>query len=152
MTTTGTRIIKNDGSETFEIRATNVKLQKSNNIVIQSILSAAGGIAGGTPVLAKISWKVDFVIRNTDAADYPNSGTYSSTPNTDNYGFYEELSRAFDEWRPTTADGLDTFEYDGRSVDVTLSDLQLNEDRSGEDISRQYSGTLELSTFTVYIG
>jgi len=152
MTSVPFKLVKNDGSEEFTLKTTNVKLQKSNNIVIRSILSAIGGLAGATPVLAKTSWKIDFVIRDMDAADYPNSGTYSSTPNTDNYGFYEELRRAFDRWGPTTADGLDTLEYDGRSVDVAFSDLQLNENPDGGDPPREYSGTIEMATYSVYIG
>lgn len=151
MTSTDVSLVKNDGSETFTLRVNHVKYANSHSVITKAILSATGGLAGADPVLSKESWKLTIEIVNTDAADYPNSGTYSSTPNTDNYGMYEELRRAANEWGPDTSDGLDTLNYDGRSVDVVITDLQLNEDIT-EDPKREYSGTIELSHYDVYIG
>lgn len=151
MTDTDVQLDKNDGSETFVLRVTNVKYANSQSVLTRSILSATGGLAGANPVLSKETWTLTIEIANTDAADYPNSGTYSSTPNTDNYGMYEELRRAANEWGPTTADGLDTMTYDGRTVDVVITDLQLTEDIE-RDPKREYSGTIELTHFDVYIG
>lgn len=151
MTTTDVSLKKNDGSETFVLRVTNVKYSNSQSVITRAILSATGGLAGADPVLSKETFKLSIEIANTDAADYPNSGTYSSTPNTDNYGMYEELRRVANEWGPDSTDGLDTLEYDGRSVDVVISDLQLTEDIE-QDPKREYSGTIEVTHFDVYIG
>lgn len=151
MTNTETELEKNDGTEKFTLKVTNVKTQVSNNVIVKSILSAAGGLAGANPVLSKEAYQCSVVIKDMEASDYPNSGSYSTTPNTHNYGQMEELRRAAREWGPDTNDGFDQFLYDGRSIDVVISDLQLNEDRS-QDLSREWAGTLELTHYDVYIG
>lgn len=151
MTSTGLSLVKNDGTEEFVLRGSNVKLSVSNNVIIKSILSAVGGLAGANPVLSKETYQISVILKGVEAADYPNSGTYSVTPNTHNYGMHNELARAAREWGPTTADGLDTLEYDGRSIDGVISDLQLSEDRTSDN-QRQYTGTLEFTHFDVYIG
>ena len=151
MTNTATELVRNDRSETFTLKVNKVKTQVSNNVIIKSILSAVGGLAGANPVLSKEAYQLEVVLKDVEAADYPNAGSYTSTPNTHNYGMHNELRRAAREWGPTTSDGFDQFKYDGRSIDVVISDLQLTEDRSG-DLSRQYTGTLELVHYDVYIG
>jgi len=151
MTSTGITLVKNDGSETFTLKVTNVKVQVSNNVIIKSILSAVGGLAGANPVLSKEAYQLSVVIKDMDASDYPNSGTYSVTPNTHAYGQHNELLRVAAEWGPTQADGLDTLNYDGRSISGVISDLQLSEDRTSDN-QRQYTGTLEFTHFDVYIG
>lgn len=151
MTNTATELVRNDGSETFTLKVNKVKTQVSNNVIIKSILSAVGGLAGANPVLSKEAYQLEVVLKDVEAADYPNSGSYTTTPNTHNYGMYNELRRAAREWGPTVADGFDQFKYDGRSIDVVISDLQLTENRN-KDISRQWTGTLELVHYDVYIG
>lgn len=152
MTDTALSIERNDGTEEFTLKSNQVKMALSASTTIKAVLSAAGGLAGASPVLAKETYQINLVLKDVEAEDYPNSSTYEDEDvNPHNYGIHSELRRAFKEWGPTVSDGFDTLHYDGRDIDGMITDLQLTENRQ-EDVSRQYTGMLEWSHVSVYIG
>lgn len=141
MTNTGVELEKNDATETFTLKVNNVTASNANNIITHTIISAAGSIAGSAPLFEKETYELSGVIKGMEAADYPNSGTYSD----DDYGQAEELRRATKEWGDIQ-NGLDTFKWDGRSIGVVISELRLDQNRE-QDIPKQYGFTLELTAF-----
>lgn len=147
MTDTGVTLTKNDGSEQFTLKVNNVTMSNSSNVIVKSIISAAGELAGTDPVLAKETYELSGDIRGMDGTDYPNSGVYSD----DDFGMTEELRRAAKQWGPDTNNGLDTLDWDGRTIDVVISEIRIDQNRN-QDPEKQYSFTLELTTYDVYTG
>lgn len=152
MTTTDLTLVKNDGTETFTLKANNVKSTVSMGVVTKALLGAAASLSGGDPTLAKETYEINGVIKDVDAGDYPNSGTYAD----DDLGMSEELKRAAKEWKPTTSDGLNTMNYDQGAdlrgpVDGLLTEVSITEDRSA-DKPRDYTFTLEWTHYDVYVG
>lgn len=152
MTSTNLTIVKNDGTETFTLKANSVKSTVSMGVVTKALLGAAASLSGGDPVLAKETYEINGVIKDVDAADYPNSGTYSD----DDLGMSEELKRACKEWQPTSGDGLNVMNYDQGAdlrgaVDGLLTEVAITEDR-GSDKPRDYTFTLEWTHYDVYVG
>lgn len=152
MTSTNLTLVKNDGTETFTLKANSVKSTVSMGVVTKALLGAAASLSGGDPVLAKETYEINGVIKDVEAADYPNSGTYSD----DDLGMSEELKRAAKEWKPTTGDGLNTMNYDQGAnlrgaVDGLLTEVAVTENRSA-DKPRDYEFTLEWTHYDVYVG
>jgi hypothetical protein len=146
MTSTGVNLVKNDGSETFVLKVENIENTNSNNIVTHTLVSEIGNIAGEEPLFEKEGYTVDGVIAGTEPADYPNSGTYSNH----DYGMSEELRRAVRQWGNVATGGLDTLQWDGRSIGVVIADFILTQDRTA-DGPRQYTYTLELTSYDTSI-
>jgi hypothetical protein len=152
MTSTGLTITKNDGTEQFTLKSNQVKSVVSMGVVTKALLGGISSLSGGDPTLSKETFEINGVIREMEAADYPNSGTYAD----DDLGFSEELRRACKEWRPTTSDGLNTLEYDTGTdlrgpIDGLLTEVQITENRDN-DAPRQYGFTLEWTHYDVYVG
>jgi hypothetical protein len=152
MTSTGLTITKNDGTEQFTLKSNQVKTVISMGVITKAILGGASSLAGGDPTLSKETLEINGVIRDMEAADYPNSGTY----NDDDLGFAEELRRAVKEWRPTTSNGLNTLEYETGTnlrgpISGLLTEVQVTENRDN-DAPRQYTFTIEWTHYDVYIG
>jgi hypothetical protein len=152
MTTTDLTLVKNDGSETFTLKATDVKSTVSMGVVTKALLGGAASLSGGDPVLSKETYELNGVIKDVDAADYPNAGTYSD----DDLGMAEELKRAAKEWQPTVQDGLNVMNYDQGAnrrggIDGLLTEVAVTEDRSA-DKPRDYTFTIEWTHYDVYTG
>ncbi|AGM11814.1 hypothetical protein M201_gp44 [Haloarcula californiae tailed virus 2] len=141
MTNTGVELEKNDGSETFTLKVNNVTASNANNVITHTIVSVAGSIAGSAPLFEKETYELSGEIKGMEAADYPNSGTYSD----DDYGQAEELRRATKVWGDIQ-NGLDTLRWDGRSIGVVISEFRLDQNRE-QDIPKNYTFTLELTAF-----
>lgn len=154
MTDLPLKLTRNDGTEEFVIKADQVRLAISSSTTIKAVLSVAGGLAGADPVLAKETYQIQLNIKGVESGDYPNSGTYAgmSGDRVHNYGMHSELRRAYKEWGPTKSDGFDTLHYDGRTISGMMSDLQLTENPGGNEPPRQYTGQIEWSHASVYIG
>ena len=149
------RLVRNDGSETFRLKAERVETAVENGLVTDSIISAASRqVAGGKLVLELQTYTIDFVIQGMTAADYPNSSQYDgsgpSTPDNDDYGFREELMRASKEWGFDASNGFDTLEYDGRSIDGVITAFNPVEDTSNRP-ARAYDATLEWTFLDAYV-
>lgn len=152
MTSTGLTLTKNDGTEQFTLKANTVKSVVSMGVTTKALLGGISSISGGDPVLAKETYEINAVIRDMEADDYPNSGTYADH----DLGFGEEIKRAAKEWRPTTTDGLNTMEYDQGSnlrgpVEGILTEVQVQENRD-QDKARDYTLTIEWTHYDVYVG
>jgi hypothetical protein len=152
MTDTDLQLVKNDGTETFTLKATSVKSTVSMGVITKSLLGAFASLSGTNPVLAKETYELTCVVRDTDAGDYPNSGTYAD----DDLGLTEELKRAAKQWQPTFADGLNVMEYDTGAnlrgpVDGLLTEVAVQENRD-QNAPRDYEVTLEWTHFDVYVG
>ncbi len=141
MTNTGTELEKNDGSEKFTLKTNNLTSSNANNVILHTIVAEAGRIAGEEPIFEKESYELTGVIQAMEAADYPNSGTYSD----DDFGFVEELRRATKEWGDIS-NGLDTLYWDGRTIDVVISEVRIDQNRE-ETPEKEYSFTMELTAF-----
>ena len=141
MTSTGVELEKNDGSEKFTLKVNNLTSSNANNVILHTIVAEAGRIAGESPIFEKESYELTGVIQAMEAADYPNSGTYSD----DDFGMVEELRRATKEWGDIS-NGLDTLYWDGRTIDVVISEVRIDQNRE-ETPEKEYSFTMELTAF-----
>lgn len=158
MSDTNLIIEKNDGTESFTLKAESVKSTVSVGVVTQSLLGGlqsatnALGISGADPTLAKETYEINGVVKDADPEDYPNSGTYDN----DDLGMTEEMKRAAKTWLPTTQDGLNVLYYDEGanlrgSIDGLLTEVAVQENR-GSDGPRQYTFTMEWTHYDVYVG
>lgn len=143
MTNTGITLTKNDSSEVFHLKVSNVTAENANHVITHAIVSAAGNLAGSGPIFEKESYQLSGRIAGMDSSDYPNSGTYTSEG--DDYGQAEELRRATKQWGDIE-NGLDTLTWDGRIIDVVISDFRLEQNRE-QEAPKQYTFTLELTAF-----
>lgn len=141
MTSTGVELVKNDGSETFTLKVNDISATNANNIVTHTIVAEVGQILGEEPLFEKEEYEISGRIVGMEGADYPNDGTYTD----DDFGQSEELRRASKVWGDIT-NGLDTLNWDGRSIDVVISEFRLTENRQN-NAERQYSFTLLLTAF-----
>jgi hypothetical protein len=143
-------LTKADGTETFKLRTEKVTSKVSNGLVSRSILSGLGDlVAGSDPVLNTETYKLQNVrIRNVDASDYPNSSSYSN----DNYGMENELRRAAKEYGPSLAQGFDTLNWDGRQIDVVITDFTSEQSQVEDGVPRVYTANIEVTHVDVYVG
>jgi len=140
------KLIRNDGSETFRLKAYNVETDVENGLITDSLASAFRQVVGSKLRLDLQTYTVDFVIQGMTPDDYPNSSTYdgssASTPDDDDYGFRDELIRASKEWGYDTNNGFDVLEYDGRQIDGVITSFNPTEDTDNRP-GRTYDATLE---------
>jgi len=118
------QLTRNDGSETFDFKATSVEYSASNGLVTSSVISALREVIGGKLVLSKETLVVQADVKGMDSDQYPNSGTYSD----DDLGFESELRRAHKEWGFDSSDGFDLLtwgsrpDFQGVFTDVTVTE------------------------------
>jgi len=147
MTSTEVELRRNDGSETFVLKATRVDPSVENGLITDSIISATSRqVLGGKFVLANETYQIDFDIQGMEAADYPNSGSYSNH----DYGFKSELWRAAHEWGFTIADGFDQLYYDGDLIDGVITLFNPTEDTEQRK-ARTYDATVEFTHLDAFI-
>ena len=148
MTSTSVDIERNDGSETFVLKTSRIDHEISNGLVTDSIISGVSReLGGGKLVLDIRKFEIDIDIQGMEAADYPNSSTYSD----DDYGYAQELERAALTWGWTSSDGFDTLNYDGRTLTGVLTNLNLVENTENTK-ARQYTGNIEWTYLDVFVG
>jgi len=143
-------LTNDDGSETFQLRVEKVESKVSNGLITRSILSGLGDlVAGSDPVLNTETYKLQNVqIRNVDANDYPNSSSYSN----DNYGMENELRRAAKEWGPSAAQGFDQLHWDGRDIDMVITDFSSAQSAVDDGVPKVYTVNMEVTHVDVYVG
>lgn len=145
----GVTLTRNDGSETFDLKATKVKKSLSNGLITDSIVSALREVVGGKLVFDKETLVVEGIIQDMDADQYPNSGTYSD----DDLGFERELDRAGKEWGFTDADGFDTLTWGNRSaIDGVITQVDATENSDDPELGAgAYTFTLEFTYLDAFI-
>jgi len=84
------QLTRNDGTETFDFKATSVEYSASNGVVTSSVISALREVIGGKLVIENETIVVKADVKNMDSDQFPNSGTYSD----EDLGFESELRRA----------------------------------------------------------
>jgi hypothetical protein len=140
------KLVRNDGSETFRLKAHNVETDVENSLITDSLASAFRQVVGSKFRLSLQVYTIEFRIQGMTPDDYPNSGVYdgssASTPDNDDYGFRDELMRASKEWGYDTANGFDTLEYDGRPIDGVITSFNPSENTDNRP-GRTYDATLE---------
>lgn len=140
------KLIRNDGSETFRLKAYQVETDIENSIVTDSLASAFRQVIGSKLRLELQTYTINFDIQGMTPDDYPNSSVYDgsspSTPDNDDYGFRDELIRASKEWGYDTSNGFDVLEYDGRQIDGVITSYNPTEDTENRP-GRTYDGILE---------
>jgi len=147
MTSTEVTLTRNDGSETFVLKAESVDRSVENGLVTDSIISAVSRqVVGGKLVLSRETYQIDFPIQGMEAADYPNSGTYTDH----DWGFNEELWRAAHDWGFTLADGFDTLSYRDRTVDGVITLFNPKED-TGQQKAGTFDASLEFTHLDAYV-
>lgn len=147
MTDTEVELRRNDGSETFVLKATSVEMTVSNGLVTDSIISAASNqVLGSKLVLDAQTYQIDLEIQGMESGDYPNSASYSD----DDKGFRDELKRASLEWGFTLADQFDVLYYDGRTIDGVLTEYSPVEDLSSRQ-ARTYDATIEWTHLDAWV-
>jgi len=141
------RILRNDGSEEFRLKATQVETAVENNVVTDSIISGASrAVAGGKLVLGLQRYQISFVIQGTEPGDYPNAGTHAN----DDKGMRDELLRASKTFGFTQADGFDKLLYDGRSIAGVFTSYNVTEDTSSRP-ARTYDATIEWTHLDAFV-
>lgn len=145
----GVTLDRNDGSESFDIKALKVKKSYSNGLVTDSIVSALREVIGGKLVFNKETLVVEAIIQDMDADQYPNSGTYSD----DDLGFEREIDRAGKEWGFDTTDGFDTLTWGARSpINGVITQVDATENAEDPDLGvGAYSLTLEFTYLDAFI-
>lgn len=148
------KLVRNDGSETFRLKANRVETDIENGIITDSLASAARQVVGSKLRLELQTYTIDFVIQGMTSNDYPNSAQYdgssASTPDNDDYGFREELERASKEWGYDVSNGFDTLEYDGRSIGGVITSFNPTEDTEQRP-GRTYDATLEWTFLNEFV-
>lgn len=141
------RIKRNDGSETFRLKAETVETQVENGLALDSITSAVSrAIAGGKLVLELQRYQIEFPIQGMTADDYPNDGVYSNHDK----GFRDELLRASKEWGYDTTNSFDTLEYGDRTIDGVITAYNPQENAT-ERPDGTYSASLEWTFLDAYV-
>lgn len=147
VTNTEVELRRNDGSETFILKASSVELTVSNGLVMDSIISASTNkILGSKLVLDAQVYQIDATIQGMDSGDYPNSSNYSDHDK----GFRDELKRASLEWGYTASNGFDTLYYDSRTIDGVITEYSPLEDLEQRQ-ARTYDATIEFSHLSNYV-
>lgn len=147
MTTTAVTLTRNDGSEEFTLKAESVDRSVENGLVTDSIISAASReLVGGKLVLSRETYTIGFPIQGMEAADYPNSGTYTD----DDWGFNEELWRAAHEWGFDLTNGFDTLDYRDKTIDGVITLYNPNED-TNQQKPGSYDATLEFTHVDAFV-
>lgn len=141
------RIQRNDGSETFRLKASRVETSVENNVATDSIISGASrALAGGKLVLGLQRYQITIVIQGTEPGDYPNSATHTD----DDKGMRDELLRASKTFGFTVADGFDKLLYDGRQIDGVFTGLDITED-TGSRPARTYEASIEWTHLDAFV-
>lgn len=145
----GVQLDRNDGSETFDLKASTVKTTVSNGLVTDSIVSALREVVGGKLVLDKETLVVEGTIQDMDSDQYPNSGTYSD----DDLGFERELNRAAKEWGFDSTDGFDTLTWGNRSaIDGVITQVDATENADDPELGAgAYEFTVEFTYLDAFI-
>lgn len=151
--TTDVQLVKNDGSETFNLKAESVEVNVSNNLVARAILSAAGDFAGADPVLNTEKYQVTgIMISDIDDSDFPTGRANGSIPNSENNERMESaLRRAAKEWGPDTSDGFDQLKWNHQSIDVIITSYGATESAE-QPRDNIFMADLELTHVDVYVG
>lgn len=145
----GVTLTRNDGSESFDIKATRVKKSYSNGLITDSIVSALREVVGGKLVFDKETIVVEGIIQDMDPDQYPNSGSYSD----DDLGFEREIDRAGKEWGFDTTDGFDTITWGARSpINGVITQVDAEENAEDAELGPgSYSLTLEVTYLDAFI-
>ena len=145
----GVQLVRNDGSETFDFKASRVQDTTSNGLVTDSVLSGVREVIGGKLVLDKESLVVEAIITNVDPDQYPNSGTYSD----DNLGFEREIHRAANTWGWDRQDGFDVLKWDTRgAIDGVITEVETQENADDSELGpRAYEVSVEFTYLDAFI-
>jgi hypothetical protein len=150
----GVALIRNDGSESFDLKANKLDRSLGNNVVKQGVLAQAGEIAGKDVALGFETITVDGKIADTQQGTYPTGGNYPSI-NLSNWARATEkemaLVHAAKTWGPDNSDKFDVLEWGPRSIDGIITKLGTTENRS-KNGPEQYTYTLEFTHITRYVG
>jgi len=146
----GVQLVRNDGSETFDFKATRVKNTTSNGLVTDTVISALREVIGGKLVLEKEEFIIEAIIQDMDGSQYPNSGTYSD----DSLGFERELQRAAKTWGWTASDGFDNLLWGGRSpLNGVITQVDTEENAEDETLGPgSYTVNVEFTYLDAFIG
>lgn len=141
MPETEVRLIRNDGSETFQLKAERVEMTTSNGFVTSSVISGASNeVLGSKLVLDMVTFQIAIKIQGHEASDYPNSSSYSDHDR----GFAREIRRASEQWGYTVSDDLDELYWDGRRVGGVITEVSVSEDVN-QQMQRTYTGDIEFT-------
>lgn len=143
-------LTRNDGSETFTLKAETVQFRQSNGLITDSVISALREVVGGKLVLERETYVVGGIIKGVEADQYPNAGTYEDH----DYGMKSELDRASDTWGYDTTNGFDYLTW-GRDPprQGVFTSVALTEDASDPEMgSGAYAFEIEWTYLDQYVG
>lgn len=143
------KLVRNDGSETFEFKAEDVDYTQSNGLVTDSVISALREVIGGKLVLEKETIVVSGIVKDMPSDHYPNSGSYSD----DDLGFESELRRAGKEWGFDTTDGFDELYWGPRpAFQGVLTEVGITEDATSTELGAgSYEFEIEFTYLDAFI-
>lgn len=148
------QLIRNDGTDTFNLKVSKWDRQIGNNIVTKGILGVAGDLSGKEVNIGFEKYTLDGKLNNTQDGTYPTGGNYPDIDLTQWERATEKemaLAHAARVWGPDASDGFDTVEIGPRSLGAMISKLSTTENRSKTG-PEQYSFTVELTHADVYVG
>jgi len=148
------QLIRNDGTDSFNLKVSKWDRSIGNNIVTKGILGVAGDLSGKEVNIGFEKYSLDGAIKNTQEGTYPTGGNYPDIDLSTWARATEKemaLAHATRVWAPDTSDGFDTVEIGPRTLGVMISKLSTTENRS-KDGPEQYTFTVELTHADVYVG
>jgi len=160
--TTNVRLVKNDGSEEFNLKCEAIEVNVGNNVVARAILSAAGDLAGADPVLNTETYQLTGLrIADVDSSDYPSGrvpettdedGNTVTIPTSDDDQRMEAALRsAAKEWGPDATNGFDQLKWNDQSIDIIITSYGATESATQPTVG-QYIVNMELTHVDVYVG
>lgn len=152
--TLNVKLRRNDyatSGEEFIMKADKVDRNMSNSLVMKSILSAAGDIAGKDLDLGTENYSINGMIQDSETDTYP---AYKSIDTTQWATATEKemnLAQAMRAWGPDATDGFDTLIWGPRDISGMMSKYTVDENPDSR-APEQYSYTVEWTHVTVYVG
>jgi len=142
-------IVRNDGSESFDLKAEQMTRSFDNNVVVRSVLAVAGDVIGQDLDLSMETLEAQGVIQE------PDSDTYPSAESTPGYNAATEkevnLASAFRRWGPSVDDGFDRMLWGPREETGILTRLSTTEDATGQRGVGKYTFTLEFTYANIVV-
>lgn len=148
------KLRRNDYSasgEEFMLKASKVEQAHTNSLMMKSVLSAAGDIAGKDVDLGTVNYTVTGDIRASDADTYPSYVSIDTTVWKLATEKEMNLQQAAEAWGPDATDGFDNMIWGPRTIPGMIAKYQASENLD-QAPPEQYELTLEWTHANVYVG
>lgn len=143
--------IRNDGSDSFDMKAGKVERSHNNSFVAKSVLQSAGDVIGRDVDLGFETYSVNGVIQDTQDGTYPQYETIDKTTYRRAVEKEINLSRAMNRWGPDAGDGFDVLRWGPREIPGMMTKYSATEDASGERGPGKFTFSIEWTYANVVV-